>query len=560
MPDQAQQQYAQTVPHSNAALSSSSFTSNKSAGLPQYRATPDYETVMRQRMERLAQQQQQQQAHHNIDRQVHGVANIGSAQVYTQPEMMAYSQPEIRHTQNYTGHLHDQGVHIDQLDKNSICRNLLREAGMTQQVQLRQHVPTRPVDRTSSLIIHPTYSTPELHLNPLPNPYSTSEQLISEVLLNHYKPPPPYPRSSSSTPDLASQTARAQASSSPDLVSKKNLIGANTGSQQQFQTNRSWENIPESMQELQIHQQQVVQTTQVDASQPYVFTQQVEPPPPPYCVQPNASIGSMQASHAQQMTVAPNIVYGQQQQQVVISHTPAPSVNGSMLMNLTAGTTMYASPPSSPTANKYTSQPDVLHHQQHVLLQQHQQRPNLPTGILLGDMMPGASQIQVQPLAGPNHISTVPFRTVHTANSSHSSGTGSDSLTFPPTSHMSLPPVGLDPSLQDIDLSANTNGPRITQNTQINTKVTVQIQKSGSQRSTPGQLVFPSNQLPVNQSPVRMKSLDSPVKHEVVHQPSPSPVKDKNPIRSPSAPAATGDIVVRRRPKSETRESADEAR
>ena len=51
--------------------------------LPAYRPSPDYETVMRRRMERMAQQHQQ-----NIERMNNAanLANIAHAQVYNQPE------------------------------------------------------------------------------------------------------------------------------------------------------------------------------------------------------------------------------------------------------------------------------------------------------------------------------------------------------------------------------------------------------------------------------------------------------------------------------------------
>lgn len=71
-------------------------------------------------------------------------------------------------------------------------------------------------NRGSNLVIQPTYSSPELN-SQLPQ-FSIKE---TEPLL--YKPPPPYPRSSTSTPDLANQMVKGHVGESPDLVSRKTL-------------------------------------------------------------------------------------------------------------------------------------------------------------------------------------------------------------------------------------------------------------------------------------------------------------------------------------------------
>ena len=162
--------------------------------LPAYRPAPDYESVMRQRMERLTQPPSMEPVLH---------PNLSQAAVYTHPETMAYSQPEIGHSypHAYMGALYSGGM--------ADARDL--------------HY--RPVDRSSSLIIAPTYSTPELTTQGLM--LSSSEQHVTPAFLAQMRPPPPYPRgNSSSTPDLASQTSRPHANSSPDLVSRKNLSNA----------------------------------------------------------------------------------------------------------------------------------------------------------------------------------------------------------------------------------------------------------------------------------------------------------------------------------------------
>ena len=201
--------------------------------LPAYRPSPDYETVMRRRMERMAQQHQ-----HNLERlnNATNLANIARAQVYNQPETMAYSQPEM-------GVIQPQSVYVN---------GFVEINGM--------NVPNltyRPVDRTNSLIIQPTYSTPELSSQGLsPNQMSTSENMITEALINQYRPPPPYRGNSNSTPDLAaSQTPRSNLSNSPDLVSRRNINLSNAQLVDQSQFDQSVENLALEVHNLQLSQQ-----------------------------------------------------------------------------------------------------------------------------------------------------------------------------------------------------------------------------------------------------------------------------------------------------------------
>ena len=214
------------------------------AALPSYRESPDYETLMRQRREQLMlEQQQQQQQQHVVANTTLALSNLGSAQIYSQPEM-AYSQPEIRKPPSYSQYMSPTARYNNpSLYANAFIDN----AG---QIQYRT-VDSRPVDRTSSLIIHPTYSTPELSQG-LPNHMSTSENLLSEALYNQYKPPPPYPRPSSSTPDLASQTARVNINQSPDLVSRRHLN--NTALMAQSHLDQSVENLTLDAIQLDLHE------------------------------------------------------------------------------------------------------------------------------------------------------------------------------------------------------------------------------------------------------------------------------------------------------------------
>ena len=203
--------------------------------LPAYRPSPDYETVMRRRMERMAQQHQQ-----NIERMKNtaNLANIAHAQVYNQPETMAYSQPEMG-----GNFIQPQSVYVN---------GFVEINGMN-----IPNLTYRPVDRTNSLIIQPTYSTPELSSQGLsPSQMSTSENMITEALINQYRPPPPYRGNSNSTPDLAaSQTTRSNLSNSPDLVSRRNINLSNAQLVDQSQLDQSVENLALEVHNLQLSQQ-----------------------------------------------------------------------------------------------------------------------------------------------------------------------------------------------------------------------------------------------------------------------------------------------------------------
>ena len=124
--------------------------------------------------------------------------NLSQAQVYLQPEMTAYSQPEIS---QFTHQFLNQG----QLYSNGFI-----------DIGSNNNYHYRPVDRSNSLNVHPTYSTPELNVDSM---------IMNGDILHHYRPPPPYPRPSNSTPDLASQTTRRRGNigDSPDLVSRRNI-------------------------------------------------------------------------------------------------------------------------------------------------------------------------------------------------------------------------------------------------------------------------------------------------------------------------------------------------
>ena len=198
--------------------------------VPSYRPAPDYETIMRQRMDYMAVQQQQERTLN--------LPNIGRAQVYAQPELLAYSQPEMRMQQQNILHPH-------QIPSSTTATNT--------------RVYPITVDRTHSLIIQPTYSTPELYrMSTAPQ---NMEQNLSPVM--SYKLPPPYPRSTSNSyPDLAMQPASSPTYNSPDLVSRKNLN--NTALLMQSRLDKSVENLAafDVQQQQQLQQQQLLQQQQ----------------------------------------------------------------------------------------------------------------------------------------------------------------------------------------------------------------------------------------------------------------------------------------------------------
>lgn len=201
------------------------------AALPAYRPAPDYDSVMRQRMLQQALQQQ----HHSDPQQPQQLAqpasqqellhlqtsNLGNAQVYSQAQTIAYSQPEIREHQ------------YQQQD------NIYANVGPG-------YMQYRVGDRATSQIIHPTYSTPELYAQLLAEDYSNGA-VMGEALPFHYKPPPPYPRASNSTPDLAIQTVKSGLTESPDLVSRRNIGMADLVDQSRL--DHSVENLAEEFQQ-----------------------------------------------------------------------------------------------------------------------------------------------------------------------------------------------------------------------------------------------------------------------------------------------------------------------
>ena len=211
------------------------------AALPAYRHAPDYDTVMQHKMSQMQQQVHTTQQIHDVNQ------NLAHSHIYAQSaeEGLAYSQPEIRHSvpayspeTNFT-----MGTPMrNYANSVSMYTNLFQETN--------DYMQYRMGDRQTNLVMQPTYSSPELNTHTLPPEFSHDHYLtVNEAFaMQHYKPPPPYPRGSNSTPDLAVQTINSNVSNSPDLISRKTLGDA--AFINQSPSDRSIENIAQVIPEV----------------------------------------------------------------------------------------------------------------------------------------------------------------------------------------------------------------------------------------------------------------------------------------------------------------------
>ncbi|KAJ8307996.1 hypothetical protein KUTeg_012870 [Tegillarca granosa] len=175
---------------------------NRLALLPAYRPSPSYDEVMRRRANSIQQDNSQ---------------TISHTQIYTQPvDGITYSQPEIQHDVNqYTGQ-ENQFMISAPVDDSTLYANVFQDEKNNYLQYSRQS------ERSGNLVIQPTYSSPDLPSQGLPQQYN-SENILHEPLPYQYKAPPPYPSGSNSTPDLAVDIDKSNATGSPDLVSRKTL-------------------------------------------------------------------------------------------------------------------------------------------------------------------------------------------------------------------------------------------------------------------------------------------------------------------------------------------------
>ncbi|XP_066281306.1 tyrosine-protein phosphatase non-receptor type 21-like isoform X1 [Branchiostoma lanceolatum] len=165
--------------------------------LPAYRPTPDYETAVRNNRLRSVMDSGQSQS----------LINLGLSGVYNNPETMVYSQPDmIKHD-----------LYSQRIVSLSQERTFVQSPAVYSPSHTNTTTETFPLHSAS---FSHTVSTPELA-----KPYTNMAQITvsSEALLHHYKPPPPYPRHHTSTPDLAMQRYKHPqvSSSSPDLLPRR---------------------------------------------------------------------------------------------------------------------------------------------------------------------------------------------------------------------------------------------------------------------------------------------------------------------------------------------------
>ncbi|XP_036398330.1 LOW QUALITY PROTEIN: tyrosine-protein phosphatase non-receptor type 21-like [Megalops cyprinoides] len=156
---------------------------------PSYRATPDYETVMRQKNRGMMPAERQSHSMRNL--------NISNSYAYSRPDPLVYSQPEIREH----GQFSSQGAGQYPFHLNYSF-----------------HSPSPypyPADRRPVVgaVSVPELTNVQLQAQEYPAPNIMRTQV--------YRPPPPYPypRPANSTPDLSRHLYVS--SSNPDLITRR---------------------------------------------------------------------------------------------------------------------------------------------------------------------------------------------------------------------------------------------------------------------------------------------------------------------------------------------------
>ncbi|KAM8913437.1 tyrosine-protein phosphatase non-receptor type 21 isoform 2-T2 [Spinachia spinachia] len=161
---------------------------------PSYRATPDYETVMRQKTRGagggmlLSPEHRQSHSMRNL--------NIGNSYAYRRPDHLVYSQPEIRGEHGGAAQHHHYPFHLGS----------------------SFHSPSPYPHPTERRPVVGAVSVPELTNVQLQH---AQEYPAPNIMRTHvYRPPPPYPyahpRPANSTPDLSRHLYVT--SSNPDLI------------------------------------------------------------------------------------------------------------------------------------------------------------------------------------------------------------------------------------------------------------------------------------------------------------------------------------------------------
>ncbi|KAJ8411841.1 hypothetical protein AAFF_G00154790 [Aldrovandia affinis] len=157
---------------------------------PSYRATPDYETVMRQKT-RGGMMPAERQSHSMRN------LNIGNSYAYSRPDPLVYSQPEIREHGQFSSH--GAGQYPFHLNYSF-------------------HSPSPYPYPTERRPVVGAVSVPELtNVQLQAQEYPAPNIMRTQV----YRPPPPYPypRPANSTPDLSRHLYVS--SSNPDLITRR---------------------------------------------------------------------------------------------------------------------------------------------------------------------------------------------------------------------------------------------------------------------------------------------------------------------------------------------------
>lgn len=205
------------------------------ARLPSYRPPPDYKTIMSHKLDHLAQHVMQQR----------------STAAHMTQDVLAYSQPDIHQMPlEYVTYYNNGHTYIDRpfydvvegglayhptrpVDRTSslivypsgVRRDDRQPYHLGDRISALEHPvyvglggellgyqPSRPVDRSSSLMVYPSLVGRDGVV------YSRIENVPDVAAMLQYRQPPPYGRQSTSTPDLALQMANAVSHSTPDLA------------------------------------------------------------------------------------------------------------------------------------------------------------------------------------------------------------------------------------------------------------------------------------------------------------------------------------------------------
>lgn len=205
------------------------------ARLPSYRPPPDYKTIMSQKLDHLAQQAMLQR----------------STTAHLTQDALAYSQPDIHQMPlEYVTYYNNGHTYLDRpfygVVEGGLAYHPVRPVDRTSSLivypsgvrrddrppyhpadrisalehpvylgnggELLGYQPSRPVDRSSSLMVYPSLVGRDGVV------YSRIENVPDVAAMLQYHQPPPYGRQSTSTPDLALQMANAVSHSTPDLA------------------------------------------------------------------------------------------------------------------------------------------------------------------------------------------------------------------------------------------------------------------------------------------------------------------------------------------------------